>query len=367
MQRQLDLAGSVFKHPGHYVPVLQDCAGELAALRQLGEHEPAVLDRLMPMIQIVGGKTRKLSRDAIKGHVNRTYEAFGNERPFYLDFVREDPGRVIVTKSGALTVAALAYHYARRRQMAFVPVAWVWGTDAHLNEAANAAVDHERGMALRHRPSKVPIGIETPAALVEKAVIKSQLGYEQIDLLIDLEYLEPDARRTSRRLKRIVGKLQALGPWRRIVLMGGSMPAVLSVVPENSATPLLRQEWAMWLALPPEVRRAVDFGDYGVQNPRPSEIEAGGNSMRANIRYATQDSHLVARAKGAVREEGRHQYRELCQRLQVHPDFDGASEGDRTISECAAGRVAPGDQGMWRQAGSARHLTVVSRQVLDRR
>ena len=90
MQRTLNLAGSVFKHPGHYIPVLQDCAGELAALRQLGDNEPAVLDRLMPMIQIVGGKSRKLTRDAIKGHVNRTYEAFGNDRPYYLDFVRED-------------------------------------------------------------------------------------------------------------------------------------------------------------------------------------------------------------------------------------------------------------------------------------
>ena len=367
MQRTLNLAGSVFKHPGHYMPVLQDCAGELAALRQLGDNEPAVLDRLMPMIQIVGGKSRKLTRDAIKGHVNRTYEAFGNDRPYYLDFVREDPGREIDTKSGTFTVAALAYRYARRRQMTFVPVAWTWGTDAHLDEAADAAMDHERGMALRHRLGMVPIGTQTPTTPVERAVARSQLDHSQIDLLIDLEYLAPDSNMTPRRVQRTIQKLEALGLWRRVVLMGSSMPAVLSVVPEDSETPLIRHEWAIWLALPPDIRRAVDFGDYGVQNPKPSEIEAGGNSMRANIRYATDDSHLVARAKGAVNEEGRHQYRELCQRLQTHRDFDGASEGDHTIIECAAGRLAPGNQDMWRQAGSARHLTFVSRQVLDRR
>lgn len=367
MQRALILTHSVFKHPGHYVPVLQDCAGELAALRQLGEHEPVVLDRLMPMIQIVGGKTRKLSRDAIKGHVNRTYEAFGNERPYYLDFVREEPGREIKTKSGTFTVAALAYHYARRRHMAFVPVAWTWGTDAHLNEAANAAMDHERGMALRHRLGVVPIGTQTPTTPVEQAVAKSQLDHSQIDLLIDMTYLKPDSRMTPRRVQRLLGKLRGLGPWRRVVLMGSSMPAMLSVISENSETPLPRKEWALWLALPADVRREVDFGDYGVQNPKPSEIEAGGNSMRANIRYATNDSHLIARAKGAVNEEGPHQYRELCQRLTAHPDFDGASEGDRTMVDCAAGRLAPGSQDMWRQAGSARHLTFVSKQVLDRR
>jgi len=370
MQRTINLSASRFAHPGHYVPVLQDHVGERGALAELARATPAVLSRLMPMIQILGGDTRSLSRNAINDHISRIASVLGADRPWYLDFIREEPGRLIETKRGAFTVAELAYRAARRRQLAFVPVAWTWGDEAHLNRASNAAIDHHRGMALRHPIlGAAPAAGISPTAPVERALSGTGLGHSDVDLLLDLGYIGPDTTLSAPRIERTLHRYLGLGPWRRICLMGSSMPKSLSEVAEDSEAYLPRREWALWSSLSPELRRAVCFGDYGVQHPAPPQDAGLAMGMRANIRYTVDKSHLIARARGAVNQEGPHQYRELCKRLRGYDDFDGsgASCGDDTIVACAEGLVAPRSQNMWRQAGTSRHLTVVSKQALDAR
>lgn len=366
MQHSLNLFGATFKHPGHYVPVLQDHVGERRALGELRGLTPAVLDRCMPMIQILGGDSRELSRTAIREHVKRIAEVMGTDRPWYLDFVREKPGRLVHTPSGRLTVAEIAYQAATRRQLAYVPVAWTWDR-AHLDRAANAAMGHHRGMALRHRMAGGAAAAGTnPTAAVVDALQASQLNFESVDLLLDLGFIDPDVTLSAPRFERTLRRYLALGRWRRVCLIGSSMPKTLKSVKEDTEAYLPRQEWALWSSLSAELRRAVSFGDYGVQHPSPPQNAPKAMGMRANIRYTVENSHLVARARGAVKQEGPQQYRELCRRLRKYSDFDGsgASCGDDTIVRCADGQIPPQHQDMWRQAGTSRHLTVVSKQVL---
>lgn len=90
--------------------------------------------------------------------------------------------------------------------------------------------------------------------------------------------------------------------------------------------------------------------------------------MRANIRYTTNGSTLVARGRGSVIQEGNDQYRLLCQHLVAHRDFAGAhySWGDATINGCAQGDIEPGAQEMWRGAGTSHHLQFVTDQLRQR-
>lgn len=87
--------------------------------------------------------------------------------------------------------------------------------------------------------------------------------------------------------------------------------------------------------------------------------------MRRNIRYTTPDETIVARAFGRFTDSDADQYRELCVGLKAMSEFQGRpySWGDEIISDCADGVLMPGEQEMWRGAGTAHHLQAVSDQL----
>lgn len=350
-----------------YVPHLQDHAGELLALRSLIATDAAVLDAVTPVLQLVGGKKRELSRAAIKGHIERIAGGVGADRLFYLDFLRADPARRLPTRTGETTAAEMAYDYARRHQLAFIPVAWTTSRAGHVNATANAAVCDGRGLALRHRVlgSTSAAGIPLDE-LLARCLADLRLPANETDLLLDLGYLDEDIEVSSSRVARLAAKAASVGPWRRIVLSGSSVPKTMGCVPEDGSGMLERREWALWLSLPAELREALDFGDYGIQHPTPPKD--GGPGMRANIRYTLPDAHLVVRGRGDVRVEGAAQYVALCQRLVASGHFAGPKYtwGDDLIQRCADSHVPPGDQTTWRAAGTAHHLRVLSEQVRQR-
>jgi hypothetical protein len=347
-----------------YVPCLQDHAGELLALTSLRADAAAALDDLTPVIQVVGGNKRQLSRDAIKGHIGRIAGALGTDRQFYLDFLRADPARTLSVRGGEAPVAEVAYRYARRRGLSFVPVSWTTSRAGHVNAAANAAVVDRRGLALRHRVLRSTSAAGAPIEEVLGARLADlRLPPEDVDLLLDLEYLDEDIELPPERMVRLIVAARSVGSWRRVVVTGSSIPKTMGCVPEDGSRLLERREWALWLTMPAEVRDGLDFGDHGIQHPTPPKD--GGPGMRANIRYTLADGHLVVRGRGDVRVEGAAQYAELCRRLVASGHFAGRSYtwGDELIQRCANQEIPPGDQTMWRAAGTAHHLRLVSEQV----
>lgn len=368
MQRSLlDSAPDLVPGARGYVPHLQDHAGELLALRSLIATDAAVLDAVTPVLQLVGGKKRELSRAAIKGHIERIAGGIGADRLFYLDFLRADPARKLPTRSGEITAAEMAYRYAREQELSFIPVAWTTSRAAHVNATANAAVSDGRGLALRHRVLRNTSAAGIPIdELLASCLADLRLPANETDLLLDFEYLDEDVEVSPARVARLAAKAATVGSWRRIVLSGSSVPKTMGCVPEDGSRMLERREWALWLALPAELRGRLDFGDHGIQHPTPPKD--GGPGMRANIRYTLPDAHLVVRGRGDVRVEGAAQYAELCRRVVTSGHFAGPSYswGDELIQRCADSQMTPGDQTMWRAAGTAHHLRVLSEQVRQR-
>jgi hypothetical protein len=316
------------------------------------------------VIQVLGGNTRKMSRDALRGHIDRIAESWGTSQPFYLDFIRERPERMLQYRNQPRCVADLAYMYATRRQLQFIPVTWTTSRAAHLNSAANAAVAVGRGIAIRHRIlGTAGLAGRTSAEALRDTATATRLPPTDIDIWLDLTYLDEDVEITARRLTRMVERVEAAEAWRRIVITGSSMPSTLGCVPEDGTEVLPRREWRLWTALPSDLRKRVVFGDYGIQHPTPPQ--SGGPGMRANIRYTVADGHLVVRGRGDVRVEGARQYVDLCNRLLHSGRFSGTDYtwGDELIDACARGTIQPGDQTMWRAAGTAHHLRFVTEQL----
>jgi hypothetical protein len=348
-----------------YAPVLQDHGGERDALAALRGNDPGRTTAITPVIQIVGGNKNPLTKEATRNRVKNIAIAVGKEWPFYLDFVRADPCRVLNTTWGDITTAEVAYRAARKRELPFVPVAWTHSRPAHLNAAANASIFDHRGLALRHRLlGAAQVAGQSTADRLKATLADLQVKAENIDLFLDLGYLDPDVEVSSRRLNRLVARCVDAAAWRRVVLVGGSMPSSLTVISEGGSGLIERREWALWRSLPADLRRRVEFGDYGVQNPVPPQ--GGGPGMRANIRYCLDEHHLVVRGVGDVTIEGAPQYVGLCERLLQSGSFAGRSYswGDSVIEDCARGDLLPGGQNLWRGAGTSRHLQAVSAQVL---
>jgi Beta protein len=139
------------------------------------------------------------------------------------------------------------------------------------------------------------------------------------------------------------------------------------VVDEGTIGELPRREWELWSAMKRlSSGRVPTFGDYVVQHPEPPRDDIrGGPGMRANIRYTLHGSTLIARGRGSVIQEGREQYRELCQQLFGTPEFSGPdfSWADAEIAACARGEIQPGWQNHWRGAGSSHHFRLVIDQL----
>lgn len=352
----------------YYVVALQNKPGELDALRHASDE---AWERMTPFVHVVGPKSRTqpLNASTIRNWTAKLARAVGSH-PFYLDVLRLDPTFPVATTNGSLPVLQQLFASARKRQLRFVPVAWVGESSAaHRKLVEDAALEDGHGLALRFRMRAFvpPVGTTLHNYLSEQLTTMSA-DVRKTDLLVDLEYIDPDAELDPGDLAATLKEMLAVGPWRSVVLLGTSIPSMLSCIDEGSIGSLPRREWDLWSRLARyDLSRLPSFGDYAIQHPRPPH-EGGGPGMRANIRYTANGETLVARGQGSIIQEGNAQYRLLCQQLVARSEFAGRgySWGDSVIDDCARGLTAPGAQNVWRGAGTSHHLELVTDQLRRR-
>jgi hypothetical protein len=351
-------------HGSHYVAVVQDKSGELAALRRAS---PETWARLTPVVEIVGPRTRppEYKANMISQRVKKIAEAVG-QHPCFLDILRLRATDNVATSAGKIPVLSAVYAAARKRHLNCVPVLHLGDRSHAVSLIRDTALQDGRGVALRYPLLSVAlIDGQTPESLIEEALREVHTEITGADLLIDLGYLGQEQEIHAEDIADPVRELMEIGAWRSVVLLGTSMPRMLGVIGEGTIGELPRREWDLWSALRRlRLPRIPTYGDYVVQHPDPPQ-EGGGPGMRANIRYTASAVTLVARGRGPITEEGREQYRELCRMLAARPEFFGRnySWGDEQIADCATGVTEPGWNNAWRGAGSSHHLRLVTEQL----
>lgn len=350
---------------GRYVAVLQNKKGELEALQHASGD---AWSRMTPLLEFVGPKTPKdpLTGSSVESWVKKASAAL-DSHPTYIDVLRLDASASVQAREGLQPVLSHIYAAARKRRMRFLPVVPVGeATEAHIRQVQAAALADGHGVGLRYRILRwLP-----PTGMSQREVLETQLEQlsqepESCDLLVDLEYLDEDQEIAIDGLASQFDQMLVVGNWRSVVLMGTSMPRMMSIVEQGTVGAIPRREWDLWLALGASgIGRVPAFGDYAVQHPYPPH-DSTGNNGRANIRYTAGNQTLVARGIGPATQEGPEQYQRLCQQLVERPEFAGRdySWGDGTIQDCAEELIEPGSRNAWRGAGTSHHMQVATDQL----
>jgi hypothetical protein len=321
---------------------------------------------MTPLVTIVGRRTPPdpLTGTSVADWIKRLAQAVGTN-PFYLDIARLRATHRVAGKKGEKPVLAAIYTEARKRNMRFIPVIRVGeSSKSHIELVSDAALEDGLGVAFRYclRRFVPPAGM-TRQTFLESQIVAARTTTEESDLIVDLEYLDEDDEINPDDIAAALADMCAAGTWRSLVLIGTSIPTMMSCVPEGTVGSIPRREWNLWIELQKrDLTRVPAFGDYAIQHPHPPQDASGGNTMRANVRYTIADETLVARGRGPVTQQGNEQYQDLCEQLVARSEFSGSeySWGDAVIEKCASGRQEPGSQSTWRGAGTSHHVQLIT-------
>ena len=353
----------------HYVPILQNRAGELEALQRAS---PIDLSRTTPVIRVVGPRdqNRALRYQTVRNWVRRIHDAVG-DLPTYLDVLRSSPvRRVLLPGKSQGPLLRVLHEFARQEGLKFIPVFDKGRRNSRrqLDIVKESALFDGRGVCVRYPAILVPTANSTHKDILDKTLEELGLDICNVDLWFDLAYLDPDLEIVTEFMAEILDDISCAGGWRNLIFTATSMPHALGAsIKTGSIGSIDRREWTLWRNLRDAgVSRIPTFGDYAVQHPW-APIEGGGPGMRANVRYTTPDLHLIARGCDPIFQVGNVEYSDLCRRIIDSPHYRSPaySWGDAVIYRCATGAMPAGGQRMWRGAGTSHHICQVSEQLSD--
>ncbi len=192
---------------------------------------------------------------------------------------------------------------------------------------------------------------------------------EDVDIVLDLrdvvfEHLAAD----ELAVVGMLAKLPRPTEWRHVALAASGMPAYMTNFPRNDIEPTPRVEWWLWQGIyerRDRLPRLPVFGDYAIAHPDPVEdVDGAFLPQTAQLRYTTADAWLMVRGYD-IKKEGSEHFPPLLRSLMEHGDYCGPdySAGDQWVADVVSGKANPGQAVIWRRAGTAHHLTFVTRQL----
>jgi len=165
----------------------------------------------------------------------------------------------------------------------------------------------------------------------------------------------------------IIANLPGVRDWRTLTFAATGFPQDLGGVEPRTVKAIQRTEWTLWQNLAARRSRLIrlpSFGDYGIAHPIPNEIDPRLMKMSAQLRYTSDDTWLVFKARN-VKDYGYEQFNGICRNLVGRSEYKGApfSWGDNQISVCATPGAPSGNATTWRRIGTNHHLTFVVDQL----
>ena len=254
----------------------------------------------------------------------------------------------------------------------------VVGTDADMatrKVAVKYAKMNDRGLCIRIDDSHFKD--KNLAEHFEDFIKSHGLEIKNVDILVDLQIV--DEHTTAESVIEKLARIPQIKDCRSFILSGGAFPKDLSKLEVFNVHPLPRTDWKLWheISKSDKLSRKPLFSDYTIQHPKFYGYIPGA-SVSASIRYTDDEQWRVFRGRalnyldkknGNKRIPGYDQYLAHARELVKQPFYKQAdySFGDSEINRIASQDEKTGNPQMWLNIGINHHLTLVARQLSNRR
>lgn len=371
--------GLLFEENGSGVTPLEPHNHLLSALHLEGERQALTEvfgsgERTHVALMHFAPRGENVSRTTVSRHAGELKQVVDN-RFVYVSAVGTDLKKKVVSDTPNSPPRELIdelFAAYRKRKIRFIPVHDV-RDPRRLRKAIKAAVKTDgRGVAFRLRMNGLVFRKpRTPRTVLQKELDELGITAEEVDLILDYEYLDPDRDRDAEHIASQITEMKSVGEWRSVALLATSMPSSLGkdVAEQGTVGPVVRAEIDLWEELRELGHADLVYGDYGVQHPKPPPVKIDAPVEIASIRYTAPGKFLIARGHGLlVREDRVRQYRECCEILKGRPEFSGSdfTSADRLIEDCALGFRSETSRTQWRRAGTVHHLGIVRDELKQR-
>jgi hypothetical protein len=221
--------------------------------------------------------------------------------------------------------------------------------------------------------------VEDLNSKLKKFIVQTGIEENQIDMLIDIKYLDGNTKAVYAELFSSAQAIISLHVWRTVIFASGSFPVnVGHLKVEDSPCMEVRHDWRLWLASTKgkNLVREPIFGDYTIRYPMHSEALQYMQSS-ATLKYTHKNDWVIFRGEKKRNEQYLTHAHFLVNESNFFygPDF---SDGDRQIkeksdylplymelvkkSEKNKGQ-GTGAAGYWISAGISHHIALVLSQI----
>lgn len=348
----------------HYVPILKWKKGERIALRHLSTDLKSRLTPLIEIAPIDWDYNEECPSKTLSKHLEnigeQLLESWGAEPPVFIDLSLLEPSDQMDDGIHPLTFIR---QQAMTKKIKIIPVTGANRDDEYQREVNKANKEDAFGICFRITDDD----LDDIEYVLGKLLNSFDVHPEQVDLLIDFDYIPPeDAKKIYISIKSVLNSIPEVDKWRTLTLAGTSFPENLGGFESFSTEEIPRIEWLIWKTLisKKDVKRPPTFGDYGISNPKLTEIDPRLMRGTANIRYTLNESWLILKG-GQIKLHGWEQIYYLAEQLVNDKRYFGQTHcyGDAYIFESLAKKERLGGYEVWRRIGTNHHLTLVINQI----
>lgn len=194
---------------------------------------------------------------------------------------------------------------------------------------------------------------------------------ENVDIIVDLKEIDEENYSEKKiAFRALIGEMEYLSDYRRVILSSSAFPVSLSGVEKYSIALRPRLEFDLWNELKGFCKKKKSdliFSDYCINNPSFFEY-IPGMSPSYNIRY-TDDQNFVLLRGDAIKKGGLNAENvlRLCRILTQSTHFSGKdfSWGDYYIASRDEDSASFGNLTTWRKVGTNHHITFVVNQLAN--
>ncbi|MEU6734349.1 hypothetical protein ABZ929_14280 [Streptomyces physcomitrii] len=338
-----------------YVPILKGRAGEFHAL----EHASvSVRERIRPVMEIVPAER---VRDLLETFCDHAMHHVPDNMILTVDCGSLPHIRVLQGDIGS-PIARVSESLGLRDRL-MRPVFRCLDNDELLGEVADAAADHGHGACLRISIAADAAEVVPGERQMRELLAAVRLDPGEIDLLVDAGPVLTSRTREQMRVGAFEAlKSLSLWPWRSLCLASGAFPADLTGFARGAATCVVREDARLWLDVVEKWRGPqLDFGDFGVTNPRMPPESYG--TPHPNMRYTTEtDWQVFVYRKASTGNDAFFDLSEALVNSPYWPEAGAATSwGDESLQDCARRRRAKaGGATQWRAWATSHHMAVVA-------